>query len=211
MRQIIAISGCGGGNEGPQGIYPQLKSSFLGDNVSVLPLDTLPNDIEKNVQKVKALALKVQGQGDLYLMGYSMGGAVAAQAAYELNQTKEGTVKGVVLLNSQTDGLQLLKDLKIPVLFYRGKEDQVVPSWQAEGPYNKYSGPKKLVELEGLDHGFKKHKSFGRYKESLAQDLQSEINEFFFTGPNQNQSGQTSKSITANENWLVKVLNKLVN
>ena len=185
MKVLIAISGCGGGNQGPQGIYPELQKLYENDSLKVLPFDTLPDDVEANVERVSKIASQHLGTGKaIYLMGHSMGGAVAAQAAAELNQGTEKPVKGVVLLNSQTDGLQYLDDLNIPVLFYQGEADDVFPPWQIESTFKYYPGIKKMVKIGGLDHGLSNGNipASEEFTQSLSKDLYSEVSSFLFNG-----------------------------
>lgn len=186
MNLLITISGCGGGHMGPQEIYPCLQKNYGNGSLKILPFETLPDNIQDNVNRVSEIALKnLDSFENIYLIGHSMGGAVAALAAHKLNETTDKTVKGLVLINPQTEGLQVLKKLTIPVLFYHGKEDQIFPTWQIESTYNAYSGPKRMIELEGLDHdltqdsGRSKSKKF---KNDLTKDLFSEISKFFFNG-----------------------------
>lgn len=182
MSLLIAISGSGGGNKGPQGIYPCLQQLYGSDNLRILPFETLPNDIDKNVEEVSKVVLSnAASYKNIYLVGYSMGGAVAALAANKINDTHQGTVKGLVFLDTQTDGLIVLKKLKIPALFYHGKEDQCFPAWQIESVYRSYSGPKRMVELEGLDHDLSQGSASSKeFSQDLAKDIFAEISNFFF-------------------------------
>jgi pimeloyl-ACP methyl ester carboxylesterase len=198
MRQIIAISGSSGGNSGPQGVYSELQSHYQDETLSVSRLDTSPDEIDENVKKVLKAAEKAD---EVYLMGYSMGGAVAASAAGQLGDK----LKGVVLLNTQTEGLYCLKNLNVPVLFYHGSEDEYFPKWQVEGLFKGYSGPKKWVELEGLNHGFRS--SSGQYTQSLASELHSEISHFFFEGSYIEENGtEITKSLPADPSVLRKLI-----
>ncbi len=203
MRQVIAISGCSGGDQGPQGVYSELQSRYQNDSLSISPLDTSPDEIDGNVEKVKELAREVEGVKEVYLIGYSMGGVIAAQAAHEL----KGKVKGLVLLNSQIEGLQYLNDLDIPVLFYQGKKDEIFPGWQMKSTFQGYKGPKKWIALEGLDHGFKNPQIQGRYTRTLASELHSEMSSFFFEKSHQKEDGtEVNKSISVDNQGLIRKL-----
>ncbi len=181
---LIAISGCGGGTQGPQGIY-QLFSKHC-DYADILPFDTLPEDVQENAARISKIAQE-HFDRSIILVGHSMGGAIAAQAAYALNQNGESPVKGLVLINTQPEGMQALKELNIPVLFYNGKNDEVFPSWQVESIYEGYKGRKRKVEIEGLDHDLTT-----RDKNALANDALAEIKGFFFEG---SEEGVFSKNI----------------
>lgn len=177
---IVAISGSGGGNRGPQGIYRQFEK-LEGPGIRVVAVDTIPDDVPRNSEKVTQLILsQKQLPQSVYLVGYSMGGAVAAIAAYELSQKHEGLVKGVVLLSSQTDGLRALFELNIPVLFYHGQKDSIFPLWEMESIYARLPGQKKMVQAVGLEHSLAPNglKS-SRHTHQLAQDVVKEISDFF--------------------------------
>lgn len=175
MTLLIAISGTGGGNRGPQGIY-----QLLGQQTNILPIDTFPGEVDKNVEKVRQISLdQFKAYENIIFMGHSMGGAVAVRAASEVNKLAPGRVKGIVLLSTQTEGLQILKDLAIPVLFYHGQEDEIFPSWQMKTPYNRCAGPKRMVLLEGLDHDLGRKGKSKEYAHDLAKDVLSEMNNFF--------------------------------
>lgn len=198
MRQIIAISGSSGGNQGPQGVYSELQSHYQDETLSVSRLETSPDEIDGNVEKVLKAAEKAD---EVYLMGYSMGGAIAAIAAGQLGDK----LKGVVLLNTQTEGLYCLKDVNVPVLFYHGSEDEYFPKWQVEGLFQDYSGPKKWIELEGLNHGFRSPQ--GGYTKTLAKELHSEISHFFFEESYLEENGtEITKSLPADPGIVRKLL-----
>lgn len=182
---IIAISGCGGGNKGPQEIYRYLEKACQSHSLKIVRFDTLPDDELGNVDGVSNIALEIiRSGGNIYVVGHSMGGGVAALAAHQLNQIHPRTVKGLVLIDTQTEGLQVLQRLVIPVLFYHGREDEIFPVWQIESHYQRYSGPKRMVEIKDLDHNLR-HVRYPTksevYTRDLALDLFSEITDFFFT------------------------------
>lgn len=183
MNLFITVSGCGGGAEGPQGIYQHLQKSEENSSLKVLPFDTLPNDTKTNVENVARLVLENQGNyKNIYLVGHSMGGAIVTQAAHQLNEKSAGSVKGIVLLNTQVEGLNDLKKTTIPVLFYHGKEDQYFPIWQYNSIYKRCLGPRRVVHLENLDHDFAPGKNGPKLKgltQDLASDLLAEISSFF--------------------------------
>jgi surfactin synthase thioesterase subunit len=122
---IIGISGCGGGSKGPAGLYQFLKKN-IGSDCKFLALETTPNDVFNNIEKVQQVVISEldKRQVDIYLMGYSMGGAVAAIAAQMIQERQKGAIKGVILLSSQTEGLQVLKSLDSPLLMIHGEKDE---------------------------------------------------------------------------------------
>lgn len=184
MSLIIAISGYSGGKQGPNRVYSHLQNFSTGEGpFTIFPIETLPNSIQKNVDLVTEIALEnFKNYECIYLIGYSMGGAVAVQAAYDLNQKIEGLVKGKIFISTQTDGLNVLKNLDLPVLFYHGKEDRDIRFWEAEYVYDSYTGIKKMIIVEGLDHCLATENSYSKSKEfslKIASDIYSEISEFF--------------------------------
>lgn len=194
-KVVIAVSGCGGCNQGPQQIYSMLQKLYGNDSLTVFPVDTLPDNIEENVATVISIALKyLSDSKDIYLMGYSMGGAVAVQAANELNQRAERPVKGVVLLNSQIEGLQYLNGLDVPVLFYQGEADSVFPLWQIESIFTEYSGLKRMVKMADLNHELSQENisSSKEFMQCLAKTIFSEMSCFLF---NSRLNEHESKSI----------------
>lgn len=153
---IIAISGAGGGSSGPQGFYDQLKPYLANEDISVIQMETIPGNIHDNVSRVaETVSLNFDRFRNIYLMGWSMGGAIAILSAYQINIEKQtDTIKGLVLLAPQSDGIQLLKELKVPILFCHGKKDETVPLWTVQARYDQYQGMKEIVLFEGLDHDF---------------------------------------------------------
>lgn len=183
-KLILTISGSSGGDRGPQGIY-RLFPGYLNDHsVTVLSVDTIPDSVQENVVKVIQIAQeRINLYDRIYLVGYSMGGAVAVQVAHHLIKTT-GTdrVAGIVLLSTQTDGLQPLKELDIPVLFYCGSEDEYFPLWQIKPHSENYKGQKRFVQVDHLKHDLSPiNYSYisSRYINSLAKDVTDEMNSFF--------------------------------
>lgn len=160
---IIAVSGCGGGSQGPRGLYKYFSNH---PGFTFHAIDTVKDEIAKNVEQVEEVAQQYI-ERDIYLMGHSMGGAVVAAAATKLK------VKGVILLSSQTDGLHHLRDCNFPVLFYHGEEDEYFPSWQLEGICKGSKG--RMVVVEGLNHALSPAKI-----NDVAEDILGEIEAFFF-------------------------------
>lgn len=196
---VVAISGSDGGNQGPQGIYKQFKSHWKDrDVIKVISIDTTPNQILANIEKVTQTVLKNQSYKSIYLVGYSMGGAVAALSAYHLSCELSSSVDGVVLIGTQTDGILSLSELNIPVLFYHGKEDLIFPIWQIDSVYKSIKASKKMVQIEGVGHNFapagKRYLSASDTKK-LASDVVTEISSFILESKAQEKSLQ-SKVVT---------------
>ncbi|MBS3903841.1 MAG: dienelactone hydrolase family protein [Simkania sp.] len=180
---VLAISGSGGGNRGPQGIYTLFQKYWSTASTTVLRVDTLPDSVQENVDRICDIVSRNHPFYDnCYILGYSMGGAVAIEATRKLNQTAENRVKGIALLATQTDGLQTLERLNVPVLFYHGTKDPIFRIWEIESAYNKYTGPKKMVRVEGLGHSLAHEGNrfvSTRYINNLAKHIIGEISAFF--------------------------------
>ncbi len=156
MSLVVAISGCGGGGSGPQNLFQTLQRKCRKPDF--VPIDTIPDDYHENIKRVKDLVSSHLNQ-NVYLMGYSMGGAIAACAAYELNKQRPNAIQGLIFLNTQTEGLQALQELSVPVLFFHGTEDRYFPVQDIQDIYDKYQGDKELVLVEGMGHDCKFNKN----------------------------------------------------
>ena len=181
MSLFIAISGCGGGNRGPQDIYKILKKKCPA-SVKVLSVNTIPNDIQKNVEKISKIAQKkLKSYENIYLIGYSMGGTIAILTAQALNKDGKNLIKGMALLATETSCLSLINELNIPIMFYHGTMDSFFPIWQIEPFYQKYPGSKKMIRVEGVDHSFAPSSGLVDHsgKAKISQNLLSELLDFF--------------------------------
>ena len=49
--------------------------------------------------------------------------------------------------------IDALKKAKLPIIFIHGKQDSVVPCYMSEKMYEAYNGKKRLVIVDGADHG----------------------------------------------------------
>ncbi len=190
---LITTSGCSGGSGGPHGVYHCLQQFLTGYNVSVMPVKTIPKSVDKNVKKITDLILKnLDNYQDFYLAGWSMGGATAVQVAYKINnELKIDRVKGIVLLATQTDGAQPLRDLKIPVIFYHGREDNTIPFWNNEGTYDKYKSKKRIFVVESLGHEFTENVN------TFAQHISANMADLFFQGCSTNDTTDNSNDVIA--------------
>ena len=189
---IIAVSGCGGGNSGPKGMYHRLGKHLDGRSVEVLNIETIPDNIAQNIESVNRLAHEAIARNqNVYLMGYSMGAAVAAIAAQQLNSDGKNSVKGVGLISSQTDGLSALFELNIPVLFYHGSADPFFSSLELLDIFRKYQGPKQFVIIENAGHNLcpegSKYVSDG-YVEELSKEVAEGISHFLLESSAQSSS-----------------------
>jgi pimeloyl-ACP methyl ester carboxylesterase len=176
---IITIAGSSGGKKGPHGIYDLFQSLWKDKAVEVLQIDTIPESIAENVEQVAKIALEQsQLHKNVYIVGYSMGATVAAVVAQRLNSEGENRIKGIALLAPQTDGLWILGEIPVPVLFYHGSNDHAFRTDEIQNVYRRCAGPAKMVEVTGLTHDLTYAGSpfaSGRYLRDLANDIIGEI------------------------------------
>lgn len=183
---VITVSGSDGGNGGPQGIYRHFPKYWGARNVSVINIDTIPEEVISNINHVFQTAQENgQKYERIYLVGYSMGGAVVIGAALELQKLDDNRLSGIGLISTQTEGLQCLKQLKVPVLFYHGSQDEYFPPWQVDPFFKSYQGEKKFVQMENLGHNLgPRGYSFvsRKYIKNLAKNVIGELSSFFKEG-----------------------------
>lgn len=114
---------------------------------------------------------------DRYVFGHSLGGAIAVQLAAQLGQeAKADALKGVIvegtftsindmfgtfrwgwlpismLITERFDSLDAIARVKAPVLIVHGSRDSLVPSRFGRLLYERASGPKRFVLVEGGTH-----------------------------------------------------------
>jgi len=185
---FIAVSGCGGGDRGPQGLYKILQETSKSNSFNVLPIETVPEKIQENVDRISKISKEhLQKNENVYLMGYSMGAAIAVITAHQLNQDGKHPIQGIVLLASQTDGLHLIKTLDIPILFFHGNQDQYFSIGEIGRFYKKYGREKRMVQFDGVGHTFEPSNApSAPYcdREGFARRVELEVSDFFF--PSQN-------------------------
>lgn len=206
---LLTVSGSGGGSSGPQEIYPHLNRFLEKDSVDVVSIETTKNDPNATLEKVCHTAKNnFENYEDIYIMGYSMGGGVAALAAKRIIETISDKVRGVFLLSSQTDGLGSLFDLNIKVLFYYGEQEEYFPKWQVESIFKRCTGAKKFIQKSGLNHSlgqniksFKKSRS---YSLLLAEDVARTFSEFFLKSTSNDSGNEVLEHNLRHKNSLEK-------
>lgn len=182
---VIAISGSSGGNRGPSGLYEGLEKHSAAHGVDFHAIDTIADEIEMNVEKViSAVKSRPFVQSKVLLMGYSMGGAIAALAAERLSEENSESLGGVILLSTQTDGLYPLMERNISSLFFHGTSDPYFQDREIRYLSSMCKGDKRIVWLQDLDHGWKGPGQVyisASYVSELARTVLEEIACFFKT------------------------------
>lgn len=154
---IYTICGCGGGDAGPNYSYVKLRELLNDYNIGFHMIDTIPKSISLNVAKMmKEIISKIDNYSNIYLIGWSMGGAVVTQVAYYINNfIRPNYVSGIIYLASQTVENQLFFSLDCSVILIHGKDDDVISVRASKKSYTKFPGSnKKLILLDNQDHNF---------------------------------------------------------
>ena len=144
-KGVILVGGVGGGFESPaDSLYPRLMEYFKGIGISSLNLKLRnPNNLAESVIDVlvgleflKSENIKVFG-----LIGYSFGGAVVVQAAFN-----EKNVKTLVLISTQSKGISPISFLPedTSVFIIHGEEDEKIPPGVAVYVYEEAHEPKRI-------------------------------------------------------------------
>ncbi len=154
---IYTICGCGGGEAGPNYSYVRLKELLEDYDIDVYILDTTPKYVTINVaQMMKEIIKRIEDYSNIYLIGWSMGGAVVTQVAYYINNfIRPNYVAGVVYLASQTAQNELFFSLDCSIVLIHGKNDDVINVRASKNSYSKFQGSnKKLILLDNQGHDF---------------------------------------------------------
>lgn len=153
LAGLVLVGGTGGGFDTPaRGLYPRLAQDLKNDRISTLRVRYRhPTDlVESTVDAILGMRyLESQGLRALGLVGHSLGGAVAVQAAAD-----DPAVRVVVAIATQSAGTEPVADLagRAAILLLHGDADTVIPSGSSEEVYRRAGEPKRLVIYEGAGH-----------------------------------------------------------
>ena len=171
---VLCLSGSGGGNGGPNGVYFDIESK-IDRNFKVMSLNTYPKSISLNVAMMMEIIQKNKDIYDkIFIIGWSMGGAAAIQTAYYANKfIKSDIVTGVILLASQNKEAELIghldEDMKIFLI--HGLNDVAIPSSISQSLFDMCKCQKKLTlvpnETHNFDNSSKLHDHIINYLESF--------------------------------------------
>lgn len=157
MKLIICVSGSGGGNGGPFGVYNYLQNYYCPNEFQIVLYDTIPRDVHNNVDVIINFISKIyKSYSEIYLIGWSMGGATVVNVAHKINNIlKFCTINGLVLLATQSAEIENVYKLNISLLLIHCKNDAVLSYRISERIYNKYNNNnKKLIIVDGIGHHF---------------------------------------------------------
>ena len=152
-RVVVCVGGAMGGLLGPDGgLFHQLGRRLVSSGIGLLRVGyRRPNDLETCVHDTLA-AMELAGRHGarrFVTVGHSFGGAVAIQAAANLDAA---TVPGVVTLSTQSAGCEPVEQLADRNLLYlHGTADAILP-YAASEMVRLLAGTGELVLLEGADH-----------------------------------------------------------
>jgi len=152
----VCVGGAMGGLLGPDGgVYHQLGEQLADQGIGVVRISyRRPNDLPLCVHDTLAvmeLAAR-HGAKRFVTLGHSFGGAVAIQAAANLDAE---SVPGVVTFATQSAGCEPVEELSDRnLLFFHGTNDQILP-FQASQMVQMLAGGGELVLLDGADHALR--------------------------------------------------------
>lgn len=153
-KAMVMVGGVGGDFDTPANdLYPRLCTDLLDSGISSLRVRfRYPTDLAEAVMDVLAGIefLKYEGVTEFGLIGYSFGGPVIVQAAFN-----EKNVKTIITLSTQSFGISPISNLAegVSALLIHGERDEILPSGNSVHAYFLAHEPKKLTVYEGAGHG----------------------------------------------------------
>lgn len=121
----------------------------------------------------------------VFIYGHSLGGAIAIELAIHhpeaaglvvestfttmaaMGKRQYGFLPVELLLNQHFDSVHKVKKLKIPVLYFHGKMDTLIPYRMSEKLFEKSPEPKYLTLIEGGEHGNSSMMGWVEYRNAL--------------------------------------------
>lgn len=150
---VVMVGGTGGGFDTPaRGLYPQLAQDLPNHRISALLVQYRhPTDLVESVfDTVLGLRyLESRGVTAAGVVGYSLGGAVAIQAA-----ANAPAARVVIAVATQSAGTEPVATLagRAAILLVHGDADRIIPPTSSEEVYRRAGEPKRLIVYEGAGH-----------------------------------------------------------
>jgi pimeloyl-ACP methyl ester carboxylesterase len=150
---VVMVGGIGGGFDTPAlGLYPRLAQDLPNHRISALRVQYRhPTDLVESVfDTVLGLRyLDSRGVTAAGVVGHSLGGAVAIQAA-----ANAPAVRVVIAIATQAAGTESVAALagRAAILLVHGDADPVLSHTSSEEVYRRASEPKRLIVYEGAGH-----------------------------------------------------------
>ena len=150
---VVMVGGTGGGFDTPaRGLYPRLAEDLPNHRISALRVQYRhPTDlVESAFDTVLGLRyLESRGVAAAGVVGHSLGGAVAIQAAANVP-----AVRVVVAVATQSAGTEPVAALagRAAILLVHGDADLVLSHHSSEVVYRRAGEPRRLIIYEGAGH-----------------------------------------------------------
>jgi len=123
-----------------------------------------------------------------YIVGHSLGGAIAAELARRhpeaaglvleatftsvqemVEQSPWGFLPVGLILTQKFDTLSKIGEVKMPVLIAHGTRDSIVPVAMGERLYEAAKEPKRFIKVEGAGHHNLSGAGFDQYRSAIAE------------------------------------------
>lgn len=150
---VVMVGGVGGGFDTPaRGLYSRLAQDLPNHRISALRVQYRhPADlVESTLDAILGLRyLESRGITAAGVVGHSLGGAVAIQAAANVP-----AVRAVVTIATQAAGTGPITTLtgRVAILLVHGDADPVLPYASSEEVYQRAGEPRRLIIYEGAGH-----------------------------------------------------------
>jgi len=152
--------------------------------------DALPSEasVAEDARTAWSWLAKHHPAQDRYIFGHSLGGAIAVRLASEVEDAKglivEGTFTSIPavfetmkwgwlpitpLITQRFDSAARIAQVKVPVLVVHGDADSLIPADLGRALYERASGPKRFVLVEGGTHYTTNSMGQTQYREALRE------------------------------------------
>ncbi|MCE5199466.1 MAG: dienelactone hydrolase family protein [Armatimonadota bacterium] len=163
-KGIIMLGGDRAGVDSPSDVYLNLASRLMEEGITSLRLSFRDSEdcVQCGIDTLAALQyLDDESVGDVLLLGWSFGGAVALAAG-----SLARNVRGVAVISTLDDVDCCYKRLgPKPVLIVHGEIDDISPVEWPKRIYDRLTGPRRLIIYPGAGHDLRE------VREQLVSDI----------------------------------------